>query len=138
MKEKWLLKLAEHLEKRVPDPEFDMCEVHMDALFHATRIVEFKKHGLKFDQQTMYRNKSYLDAASAFFDITLMQTQYLFSGYEFDELGHMHHSMHSEPTDRNEFERRHEPPRFTAVRIRAFVRDQSKKSTRSGKVEALA
>lgn len=115
MNKERLIKLAEHLETKVPANRFDMgrwgmlalgatslveCDSAACALGWATTVPEFRKEGLKLASGMVFLgNLTGYEAASALFGITESQASALFHGLN----------------------REHEEPKDVAERIRTFV-----------------
>ena len=125
-----LLLLADHLAK-MDEAEYDMTSTRKGPLVIAANMLEFRKAGwsmamIENEQQSvipqpMYKEQFDCNAAALFFDISIIEAEYLFAPCETDIHGYGHPPL-NEPTKKHMKNMRdNEPPTLTAARIKAFV-----------------
>lgn len=127
---KLLILLADYLSK-LDEREYQMTDYTKGPLGHATKLKEFKKAGWVAAvndnewpvgvKQPKYKDKFDCAAASEFFDISIIESQYLFGEHETDIHGYQHPPVHESNRKDMKWLRDGEPPQFTAARIRAFI-----------------
>lgn len=135
MKHRDLLEmLADYLEKKVSEFDFNMSNTQKDALYYATRIPAFKRAGFilahndndprrKGESLPSYKGEFEIAAAMKFFDLDVHEAQHLFGAYEQDPWGYSEPSIfHENDPDHPKSSRVKEPPQWCAQRLRVYAR----------------